>query len=340
MKKTTFLLFLLLIFCNIDVNAQNTYTESTVVKKRDAQVIMKDGSVITGKVKKFQTKPTFDKVNPLSLILSMFDPNYPNYALAFTPVDLKKINIKPNGNKKFTEIDIEEVSGVVTYEPRKNKEVEKVLYKAFSGENFYGKKKKKLQKIVLPIATEGKAINTYATVYPLRKLFYIGPFIFETGTPNAAGIVHIENKEKNLILSAHYINKEKKYSKRKAERRSKRDNNKNHNTLNELFGDCPETKKLIDNFYIKRIENKSERKIAAKNYNKKLRENVRLFKKIIAKDRKSATSKLYLDLYLFDIKEIITTYEKNCLPIDEFDSRHKDYKPEFDLNIRDEENTI
>lgn len=340
MKKTTLLFLFLTLFLNIDSNAQGINSNYSTNKRREAQVIKKDGTIIKGKVRKFQNKPTFDKINPLSYILTIFDPSYPNYFGEYIPTNVKTVSVKPTGTKKFIEIPIEEVTAVTTTEPRKNKTDEQVLYKAFSGQNFYGKKKKKAQNSVLPVAYEGKVINTYATIFPIRKIFFIGPFSFESGVPEAEGIIHFENKEKKLVLSNYYIDLERKYSAKKAKRRSERDNNKNYNTLNELFGDCPETKALIDSFYIKRIDDKAERKRLAKAYNQQLKKNIKTFKKIIKVDRKNATAELYMQTYKFDIHKIITTYEKHCLPIDEFDSRHENYKKEFDLNLRASNDTL
>ena len=273
-------------------------------------------------------------------IKALFNKNVTNFFWNGRGGSLKNITVKPNGAKKFEKVPFEELDRVVISQTSKKGETTTTEFVALSGDNFYGKKKNKKNKTLVPTLTKGERINTYGTIYPLRKLMSIEVFIFELGTPDAVADLLIENKQKNLTLSKSFIELEKTYSSKKAKRRSKRKNNKNFNTVYELFGDCPETKELIDKYYIARIEDKSERKKAAIQYNKTLLKNTKTFKKIIRKDRKKATADLYLELYEFDLLEIIRTYEKNCLPIDEFDPRHDDYKEEFDIINRQKRDSI
>lgn len=330
MKKHLFLFLLSFLLLNTSnqVEAQNKPKS-----KRTGTIYKKDGTIISGNVKNFEGKPSFEKVHPWYLYKRIFNKDLPNY-FSMGPQAINKIKIKPNNEKKFVEIPLEEVEGIMFERTFKEGGGEKIYYKTFIGPKFYGKgkKKEKVQKVAVPTLTEGKAINTYGTIYPLRKMIIFFPgVIFETGPPEALGIILIENTEKKLALSLDFIREEKTYSKAKAERREKSDKNKNHNTLNELFGDCPETKPLIDKYYINRIEDPKERKKAAIAYNEKYKKNVKNFKKIVRKDRKKATADLYFSMYEFDLLEIIRTYEKNCLPIDEFDPRHENYQKEFDL---------
>lgn len=336
MKKIT--LLFLFSFLTLS-NSLSTFAQSNSRTKKIGVVYKKDGSKITGNVKNFYTAPIFDRVDPLIYIKSLFSNDISNYFWNGRG-SVDNVKIKPNGTKKFEKILFEDIDRVSISQTTKDGVTKTTEYVAMSGENFYGKKRKKENKSLLPSLTKGKSINTYGTIYPIRKLFAIYPFLFEIGTPDAYGSILIENKDKKLTLSKTYIEEEKTYSAKKAERRSKRKNNKNYNTVYELFGDCPETKELIDKFYINRIEDKSERKKAAIDYNQKLVKNVKNFKKIIRKDRKKATADLYLELYEFDLLEIIRTYEKNCLPIDEFDPRHEMYKKEFDILNRDKNDTL
>jgi len=308
--------------------------------KKIGKVYKKDGTIITGNVRRFYNKPTFERVDPLIRFKSMFNHNAENFFFSSGPISVKEIKVKQEGVKKFEKIPIEEVDAILISQKGRKGEDKTTLFKTFVGDNFYGKKKKKPLKLALPVLTEGKGINTYGTIYPIRKLLSVHLFIFEVGTPTAFGFFSIENKEKNLVLDKTYIDKEKMYSKKRAERRSKSTKNLNHNSLEELFGDCPETKELIDKYYIKRIEDKDERKQAAIAYNKKAKKAVRKFKDAIRKDRTKATPDLYFELFEFDLLEIIRTYEKNCLPIDEFDPRHQEYKKQFDLLLNAKRDSI
>lgn len=328
MKKNT----LLLIFSLVLINTLNTvYAQNKTESKKTGTIYKKDGSIITGKVKNFAGKPSFEKVDPWYLYKAIFNKDLPNY-FAIGPQQITKVKVKPENEKKYQEIPLEEIDGIMFKRTFKAGGGEKVYYKAFVGPKFYGNKKEKDQKVAIPTLTEGKAINTYGTIYPMRNMLITFPgLIFEMTPPEPLGIILIENTQKKLALALDYIKLEKTYSKSKANRREISDKNKNHNTLNELFGDCPQTKALIDKYYIKRIDDKKERKQAAINYNKLYKENTKKFKRIIKKNRNKATAELYLDLYEFDLMEIIKTYEKNCLPIDEFDPRHIEYKKEFDI---------
>ena len=337
MKKTTilFLFSFLTLFHSTNSDAQsNSRTKKTGI------VIKKNGSKINGNVKNFYTSPTFERVDPLIRFKALFSRDITNFFWNGRGGTIDDIKVKPNGAKKFEKIPVEELEQVIISQTTKKGGTRTTEFVALSGENFYGKKKKKVETFLVPSLTKGKVINTYGTIYPVRKLLSFHLFLFELGTPDAVANLMIENKQKNLSLGKGYIEEEKTYSTKKAERRSKRKNNKNFNTVYELFGDCPETKELIDKFYIARIEDKSERKKAAIQYNKTLIKNTKNFKKIIRKDRKKATADLYLELYEFDLLEIIRTYEKNCLAIDEFDPRHEMYKKEFDIINRDKNDTL
>lgn len=335
MKKHFFVVLFSLLLLNI---TQQTQAQNN--SKRIGTIYKKDGTVITGNVKNFAGKVSFEKVDPWYLYKQFFDKDLPNY-FALGPQAIDKIKIKPFNEKKFQEVPFEEIDGIMFQRTFKNGNTEKVYFKTFVGPKFYGKRKDKDQKIAIPTLTEGKVINTYGTIYPLRKMWIFFPGILvETSAPEAIGIILIENTQKKLALSLDFIRDEKTYSKRKANRRERSSNNKNHNTLYELFGDCPETKPLIDKYYIKRIEDPKERKKAAIAYNETYKTNTKNFKKIISKDRKKATTDLYFELYEFDLLEIIRAYEKNCLPIDEFDPRHEMYKKEFDIINRDKKDTL
>lgn len=337
MKKILSLLLLSLSLLN---TTNVLYAQKNNKTQKTATVYKKDGTIITGNVKNFEGKISFEKVDPWYLYKRLWKKDMPNY-FALGPQALEKIKIKPNNEKKFQEIPLEEIEGILFKRSFKGSGGDKVYFKTFIGEKYYGKKRNKEEKIALPTLTEGKAINTYGSIFPIRSIWPFFPgVLIETKTPEALGVMLIENTNKNLSLSLSYIKEEKSYSLNKAKRREKSNKNKNHNTLKALFGDCPETMALIDKYYIKRIENTKERRLAAEAYNETYKKNVKNFKKIIRKDRNKATGELYLDLYEFDLAEIIATYEKHCLPIDEFDPRHEQYKKEFDIINRETKDTI
>lgn len=315
-------------------------------QKIEATAIYNDGRVAKGRINRMNQQPDFARISPFYYFISLFNGEYSN------PFDnsgfLKNnLKIKLDNETKATKIPIEELDKVIVHASKKKYTVlknEEVTYKAIVGENLYKRKKagKNVQdKALLPIATQGKMINTYGVLIPLRNLLLVGPFIFELTVPDAAGIIYLENKEKNTVISYNYIIKEKALSARKAKKRKEKNNHLNHNSLEVLFGDCPESQKLIDEFYIKRIEDKSKRKEMAKAYNKKLLLNRKKFKQAIASKRKNATVDLFMSTYLFDLNKIIQTYEKNCntRAIDEFDPRHENYKKEYDLQNRDIQET-
>lgn len=334
--------FFLLLFSILLLNSTNQlHSQNKSKSKKNGTIYKKDGTVITGNVKNFVGKISFEKVDPWYLYKQFFDKDLPNY-FALGPQAIDKIKIKLENEKKYQEIPLEEINGIMLQRTFKDGGSEKVYFKTFIGPKFYGNKKDKIQKIAVPTLTEGKAINTYGTIFPIRKIWIFTPpgIMVEPSPPDALGIILIENTQKKLALSLDFIRDEKKYSKRKADRREKSNKNKNHNTLYELFGDCPETKTLIDDFYIKRIEDPKKRKKAAIAYNETYKKNLKNFKQIVGKDRKKATADLYLELYEFDLLEIIRTYEKNCLAIDEFDPRHEMYKKEFDIINRDKNDTL
>lgn len=337
MKKITLLLLFTILSLS---NSTNSIAQSNSRTKKTGTVIKKNGSKINGNVKNFYTSPTFERVDPLINFKALFNRDITNFFWNGRGGTTDNIKVKPNGAKKFEKIPVEELDRVIISQTTKKGGTRTTEFVALSGENFYGKKKKKVETFLVPSLTKGKVINTYGTIYPIRKLLSVHWFLFELGTPDAVANLMIENKQKNLSLGKGYIEEEKTYSAKKAERRSKRKNNKNFNTVYELFGDCPETKELIDKFYIARIKDKSKRKEAAIQYNKTLIKNTKDFKEIIRKDRKKATADLYLELYEFDLLEIIRTYEKNCLAIDEFDPRHEMYKKEFDIINRDKNDTL
>lgn len=333
MKKTTlFLLFLLFgTYNSCSLSAQN----NTKAKKIGV-IHKKDSTSISGNVKNFHTSPTFEKIDPLVMIKSLYTKNLPNYFSNGIPFKSNKnVNIKPNEEKKFIKIPFEEIDRIEMTHVNKKNESKTTEFKAFEMENFYGKKREKTKKLFLPSLKKGKTINLYGTIYPYRSIIITGPFLFETQAPIPIGVIYFENSSKNLVLSNNILKAEKKYTLNKAERRAKRKNNINHNSLMELFGDCPETLPLIEKFYIKRLQNTDERKKLAIEYNERLRKNVKNFKKIMRQDRKKITPELYMQTYEFDILEIINTYEKFCVPIDEFDPRHELYKKEFDIINRD-----
>jgi len=327
MKKNT--LIILLIFCFFSFNT-NVSAQNKSKSRKEATVFKKDGTSVSGNVKNFYGAISFEKVEPLYLIKRLFNKDLPNY-FGDGPQSLKKIKIKTPGSKKFEEIPFEEVEGVLYSRSFKTSGGDKTYFKAFSGPSFYGKSSKTIN-LALPTLTQGQVINTYGSIYPIRKMILIFyPILFEVGSPDALGYVSIENKKKKIAISLDLIQQEKKYSLAKVKRRAESSRNKNHNSIMELFGDCPEVASMIDKYYIKRIENTTERKQAAIKYNEIYRNNLNKFKKIIKKARYKATPELYLELYEFDLTEIIRTYEKNCLPIDEFDPRHENYIKEFDL---------
>jgi len=327
--KTKITLFIT-IFLTLQLNAQ----------KIDATVIYNDGRSIRGNISRINQHPDFSKISPFIYFTSLFNGEFINPFDTSGGVVKDKLKIKLNGDSKNTKIPLETIDRVIVHPGAKKYSLlknEEIIYKSVVGENLYKKKKakKKLEMALLPVVTQGKLINTYGAIYPLRTLLHVGPFIFELTPPDAAGIVFVENKEKKTTISYGYIAEEKRMSARESRKRKEKNNHLNHNSLEVLFGDCPEAKKLIDDFYIGRIEDKSKRKELAKKYNKQLLANRKKFKEAIRKNRSNATVDLYTRLALFDLQGIIQAYEKNCSVIDEFDPRHKNYKKEYDLLNRD-----
>lgn len=320
------------------------YGESFAQKKKtDAIVTLKNGTVIQGTSKQFFFPSNFGKVSPFDFWLSIFKKSYSSPLKQSQLLAQKNIKFKEIGQNKFQKIPFDSINTIKltsTSTVRGGEESRStIVYKAINSKQMYDisdkrRNRKKPERSFLPIIRHGNDVSIYGEILPLRSLIVLRPFflVFETRTPDAYGYHLIENSEKKIIISTDKIVEERFLTKKEVEKRAKSNYNRNHSSLDSLFGHCPDAKVLIDKYNVVRNNTKAERRKLSKEHNKKYVQNTKNFRKLVSKNRKNATNELYTAMFLEELSEIIKVYRDNCGEInDVYNPKSENFQKNIDI---------
>lgn len=309
-------------------------------QKTKAVVRYHDGTVEHGEVKKFYVKPSFEKINPWIIWTSLFKKDTPLHQYTRKKVSQEDLKFKPEGQKKFLKIPIDSIYDVTTtaYVKMKNGTKQPVSqnYRAIVAEKLYNvkpNKNSKFEKGFLPVLKETEKHVIFGTIFPIRNLFvFYPPGLVLESTPGVLGHILIQNKDQNVTIHTDLIYEEKFLTAREVEQREKSNRNRNYNSLEVLFGDCPEAQQKIKEFYFVRESSRKERRKASIEHNKSQINGERIFKSTISNNRSLATIDLYTSTHMQELIDIIKIYEKNCGKIEDvYHPKNENYEKSIDI---------
>lgn len=335
------LLFALLLITSMGLQKLNAQTLFTQAKNTEAEIVLKNGNKLSGVSKRFYYPTNFEKVSPFDFWLRIFKKGYVSPLVTSYLDSPKFVKFKHAGEKKYQKISFDSIETVKiksTVSTKDSKQISKeTVYKAVTAKKLYNIKdskrdKKKPQKAFLPVVKQSKDISIYGEIYPLRKILLIrGLFlVFELSPPEAFGYHLIENSEKKLIIDTKTIVEEKFLTQKQVEKRAKSKYNRNHSSLDSLFGHCPEAKVLIDKYNVVRNNKAKQRRTLSIAHNKQYRNNEKHFKRMISNNRKNATNDIFIATFYEELAEIMRVYKQNC---GEFDDIYNPKSENFHKNI-------